>query len=295
MSQGCEKARARRKVVSFLVIVVVFSVVKVALQLYVPLGSRLLFVTWSPFVADALGMWSVGIAGLIVLLGIDHSVRDLGLRSCRPRYFIVAAAVPIIYCILIYVPAWLFGLGEFRGGWYFLTRLFLLLPHLPLSLLFAAGEELGWRGVLVPNLARAFGFTTAALVPGPVWAIWHWPDILLFGYRTEAGAVYSMLFFSLSLVGLGVFLTWLRLASGSLWPPVVFHGVHNVLIWSVFEAATDNGRFTVYFTTEFGVGLSIGAAIIGYLCWTSRAAGEWPTHISGPLKSVLVPPGRESV
>ncbi|MDR3572101.1 MAG: hypothetical protein P4L81_08040, partial [Candidatus Pacebacteria bacterium] len=67
---------------------------------------------------------------------------------------------------------------------------------------------------------------------------------------------------------------WLRLASKSLWPPVVFHGIHNALIWGVFDAATQNGRFTVYFTTEFGVGLPAAAVAIGYICWLNRAAAQ---------------------
>lgn len=272
MAQGCDKARARQKVAFFLVLVFTFSVIIVAMQIWIPSGTRLLVFSWSPFVSDALKMWSVGIAGLLALLVIDGSVRDLGLRRCGPRYCVMAAAVPLLYGTLVYVPVWLLGIGGFRGGSFFL-RLLLLAPfHLPLTLLFAAGEEVGWRGVLVPNLSRASGFATAAFVPGAIWAIWHWPDILVFGFRTEAGIGYSISLFSISLVGLGVFLSWLRLASNSVWPPIVFHGVHNLLIWRVFDPATQNGRYTVYLTTEFGAGLSVAAMLIGYLCWINRAA-----------------------
>jgi membrane protease YdiL (CAAX protease family) len=37
----------------------------------------------------------------------------------------------------------------------------------------AAGEEIGWRGFLVPELARVLPFTGVALVSG---AIWGWPS-----------------------------------------------------------------------------------------------------------------------
>ena len=37
----------------------------------------------------------------------------------------------------------------------------------------ATGEELGWRGFLVPRLASRFGFTTAAIVSGLLWSGWH--------------------------------------------------------------------------------------------------------------------------
>jgi membrane protease YdiL (CAAX protease family) len=34
----------------------------------------------------------------------------------------------------------------------------------------AFGEELGWRGLLAPNLAGIMGYTKASLVGGAVWA-----------------------------------------------------------------------------------------------------------------------------
>ena len=221
-------------------------------------------------------MWSVGIAGLISLLVVDHSLRDLGLRFCRLRYFFIAVALPSLYCLAIYLPVWVLGLAEFRGGEFFLTRLLLTSFHLPLTLLLATGEEIGWRGVLVPNLARTSGFAMAALLPGIIWAAWHWPDIIFFGYNSNINIVYALCCFSISVIGLGVFLTWLRLASNSLWPPVLFHGAHNTLIWGVFEASTQNGRLTAYLTTEFGIGLSAVATVLAYVCWTNRPTAECP-------------------
>ena len=70
---------------------------------------------------------------------------------------------------------------------------------------------------------------------------------------------------SLMLIGQGVFLSWLRLASGSVWPAAVFHGVHNVLTYSVFDRVT--GADALYVTTEYGAGLAITGAVIGYLFW----------------------------
>ena len=281
MVQTCDQARAAWKVALFVILVAMFSVIVGILQSRVPSGARLILISWSPFVADASKMWSVGIAGLISLLVVDHSFRDLGLRFCRLRYLTIAIAVPSLYCLAIYLPVWVSGLAEFRGGEFFLMRLFLAALHFPLNLLLATGEEIGWRGVLVPNLARTSGFTMAALLPGVAWAVWHWPDIIFFGYNENISIVYALCCFSISVVGLGVFLTWLRLASDSLWPPILFHGAHNTLISGVFEASTKNGRLTAYFTTEFGIGLSAVAMVLGYVCWTNRATAECPTRTPG--------------
>jgi membrane protease YdiL (CAAX protease family) len=39
----------------------------------------------------------------------------------------------------------------------------------------ATGEEIGWRGFLVPELAKVLPFTGVALVSGLIWASWHYP------------------------------------------------------------------------------------------------------------------------
>jgi membrane protease YdiL (CAAX protease family) len=39
----------------------------------------------------------------------------------------------------------------------------------------AAGEEIGWRGFLVPELTMVLPFTGVALVSGLIWASWHHP------------------------------------------------------------------------------------------------------------------------
>ncbi|MCE4025677.1 CPBP family intramembrane metalloprotease [Microbacterium sp. Au-Mic1] len=89
----------------------------------------------------------------------------------------------------------------------------------------AFGEELGWRGFLVPALRR-FGTWSSLLVSGVIWGLWHAPIILL-GYdfaRTDATGV---LFMIGGCVVWGVLLGWLRLRSASMWPAVFAHGALN--------------------------------------------------------------------
>jgi uncharacterized protein len=268
------RSREWKKVALFLVLVAAFSSVIAMLQAFLPSGSKLLVITWSPFAADAIKMWSVGIAGLIALLVVDGSVRDVGWRLCPPRFFVIAAAVPLLCDLVLYGVVWASGIGGFRGFEYFLALLAGSPLRLPEHALLAAGEEIGWRGVLAPNLARASGFAVSALLPGIVWAVWHYPDILFFGYNAGTPPVYALACFSVALVGFGVCLTWLRLASGSVWPAVLFHGVSNTIIGGVFERATESGAATPYLTTEFGIGSAVAAIAVGYSFWMRRAAAE---------------------
>jgi membrane protease YdiL (CAAX protease family) len=51
----------------------------------------------------------------------------------------------------------------------------LLLMALLWPLMAALGEEIGWRGLLLPRLAARLGLLPAALVIGLIWGVWHLP------------------------------------------------------------------------------------------------------------------------
>ena len=265
------RRRARAKIVVFLALMTAFAAIVEALLVHVPFGTRLGPLTWTASWAFMLLMWSVGFAGLITLAAIDHSWRDVGFKSASRDYWLLAMALPVIYCAAVYVPVWIFGLGEFAG----ISRLGRAVLsaglYFPIYLLAATGEEVGWRGVLVPNLARCADARLVAFLPGAIWAVWHYPNIVLFGSSTTLLPL-ALICFSLMVIGHGVFLSWLRLSSGSVWPPAVFHGAHNALVYGIFDRATEPRDLTFYITTEYGVGLSLAGVVIGYLFWPRRRA-----------------------
>jgi membrane protease YdiL (CAAX protease family) len=188
----------------------------------------------------------------------------------------LAAALPFAIGAAIYLPVWFLGLGRFGGTTLLISAAQSALVHFPLHLFAAAGEELGWRGVLVPNLARTSGGKTIAFLPGAIWALWHYPDILFFDYNVGTPVIFALTCFSISLIGAGAFLSWLRLVSGSVWPAVVFHGTHNSIILGIFDRLTEPEAVTQYVTSEFGIGMSVVSAVIGGLCWFKL----WPRYSS---------------
>lgn len=56
-----------------------------------------------------------------------------------------------------------------------------------LNMIPSLGEEIGWRGFLLPNL-EPLGKRKAALLSGMIWALWHTPMIFIlrFYYRNQA-------------------------------------------------------------------------------------------------------------
>ncbi|WP_347123059.1 type II CAAX endopeptidase family protein [Microbacterium sp. SY138] len=91
--------------------------------------------------------------------------------------------------------------------------------------LFAFGEELGWRGWLLPAL-RPLGTWPAPILSGVIWGVWHSPIILL-GYNFGRTDITGILFMIGGCVAWGVLLGWLRLRSASVWPAVIAHGSLN--------------------------------------------------------------------
>jgi membrane protease YdiL (CAAX protease family) len=89
----------------------------------------------------------------------------------------------------------------------------------------ATGEEIGWRGWLLPRLLP-LGRCWALSVSGAIWGLWHAPAILL-GLNYEQRNPLGIIMMTIGCVGAGVLIGWLRLASGSLLPCVLAHAALN--------------------------------------------------------------------
>jgi membrane protease YdiL (CAAX protease family) len=103
----------------------------------------------------------------------------------------------------------------------------------------ALGEELGWRGFLLPRLLP-LGTAPAVLISGAVWGLWHAPLILLgYNYGVETPGWLGVLMMTGTCVVIGAVFAWLRLRSASVWPAALAHGAFNAAAGSylLFAAA----------------------------------------------------------
>lgn len=103
-----------------------------------------------------------------------------------------------------------------------------LLMTLLLGWIVVLGEEIGWRGYLLPGLQKTHGHLAASLLVGLVWGLWHLPEL----WPLKAGrAPITLPLFLADIVIISVLYTWLHANSrGSLLLVALFHGVYDLMV-----------------------------------------------------------------
>lgn len=101
------------------------------------------------------------------------------------------------------------------------------------NLLVTMGEELGWRGYLLPRLCKLMGVKKAILASGFIWGLWHAPMIAM-GHNYGKGyagypwlGIIAMVIFC---VALGSVLSYVTLKSRSVFPAGMIHSAINALV-----------------------------------------------------------------
>lgn len=94
----------------------------------------------------------------------------------------------------------------------------------PMMIIGGGLEELGWRGVAQPSLAKRMGLLRACLIVGAVWALWHLP---LFYIPSVSQYGSSFPIFALGAVTNALLLGWLYARTESILLCVLFHAASN--------------------------------------------------------------------
>jgi membrane protease YdiL (CAAX protease family) len=216
------------------------------------------------------GMWSPGIAVFITAAVFRKEVGSFGWQWGKTRYQIWSFLIPFFYTLTGYCIIWFFGLGTLMPE-KIVSRLTPLASSFVVGCVAALGEEIGWSGFLVPQLAKAYGFATASLTRGIVWSVWHYPMIIAGIYRNESPLWFNIVCFTILLTGTSFIYTWFRLKSGSLWTGTFLHASHNASIQSFFTRITSSSGITAYFIDEFGAALAFLSIILAVIFWRQRS------------------------
>ena len=96
-----------------------------------------------------------------------------------------------------------------------------------LNAVFAFGEEIGWRGLMLEELLQRMNWLKAAAIIGVAWSLWHAPLIFLYGYNYPMNRELGILLFTVICVLWSCILSILKIRSRSIIPPSVMHGTLN--------------------------------------------------------------------
>ena len=235
-------------------------------------------------------MWCPGAAAVVTCLLLDCPLARLGLGWPAGRFLWVGYFLPLAYASPVYLLTWLMIPGSMvlqpfeamMAGQYGLANWPMLGTFgVAVPLLFtinviatgtwALGEELGWRGLMFPDLLERTGFDGACLITGIVWAAWHYPGLIWADYNAGTDKRFAIACFTVMVVAMSYVSGYLRMRSGSVWPSVLIHATHNTFIQGLFDPLTAATGRAKYVTSEFGLGMAL---TIGIAAWVMVAANR---------------------
>ncbi|PCI53286.1 MAG: CPBP family intramembrane metalloprotease domain-containing protein [Alphaproteobacteria bacterium] len=222
-------------------------------------------------------MLSVGLATVLTCIVRKKKLASLGWEWGQWKYIWMGCLIPLAIIFVAHLIIWTMGFGGFYNVEFLATQkesynliqwtdFKILAFHIILTASVSAvvsipsilGEELGWRGLLVPELSKLMSFPMVALVSGLIWAVWHWPLVINGLYGNSVTPLYYQLFFlTLSVVSSGIIMAYLRLKSKSLWPPVMYHMSWNIFTQKVFTPITVSNPKSPWYIDEFGAVMAI--------------------------------------
>lgn len=227
-------------------------------------------------------MWGPGLAAIITTLFIEKKpIQVLRLNSLGPkRFFLWAWLLPPLLTLITLAVTLLLRTGEFDVQFSIIRDAMAKAPvgtnHITvnqavmiqlavgitiapiINIVFALGEELGWRGFLLPHLLP-MGQVPAIIISGLIWGFWHAPTILLFGYNFPQHPYLGVLLMMGGCTLLGTILSWLYLNTKSPWVCALAHGAVN-----------SSPGIALYFLKP-GFDTAIAGSLLGISGWISMS------------------------
>ena len=253
----------------------VFMVLVLLMALAVALYIRILGI-----ISESAAAWYMCTPTLVVLIMLLIVTRDgyskeawktLGLHRLGLKAWWIAVLAPVLLGVLATAVVWATPLAAFvmpdNAGSQILNFFIQLVIF---TLTFSLGEELGWRGYLLPQLL-SIGWTRAMVLVGLVWAAWHMPLIFLTPlYHASGNRLIVVSLFVGTIVAASFFFGYLRLWTGSVWPASLAHTAHNAA-WANLAAFTLTSNPVVineYLVGDNGILILVGTTVAAV--WLGR-------------------------
>jgi len=206
-------------------------------------------------------------AGLLVLMGaqlgpaisflITRTIfkqKDITLnfRTGNTKFLLLSIVIPVVIILLSVGVITLLGKqyveSDIKGA--------LIILFVITSLIGCYGEEIGWRGYLLPMLSEKHSMLISSLLTGIMWGAWHFTKIISYG-------VVSYLLFIPLIAAFGVIMGWIYFRTKhSLICMITFHLFINLVCGLLLT-----GREGISF---YIAGLLISLAVISAIWFTDK-------------------------
>ena len=194
-----------------------------------------------------------------------------GLNRSGKHMWPFAVVVPMVLAGSAYGAALVLGVADLRalditpGGAVFWTTN--LLTGVAFMTVLFLGEELGWRGYMLPRIQQLTSRRRAALVTGFFHGCFHLPLILIATTYDEFGSRWIVAPLVVATITMGgVFYAYLWDRTGSVWPVSMAHGCVNIMFGLGAGAVVASSKADLaYVAGESGIATFAAVAVVGAL------------------------------
>jgi uncharacterized protein len=196
---------------------------------------------------------------------------SFGLNRSAKRLWPFALVVPMLLAGSAYGAALALGVADLRsvditpgGAVSWTTNLLITVAFMTVLFL---GEELGWRGYLLPRIQQLTGRRRAALVTGFIHGCFHLPLILIATTYDEFGSRWIVAPMAVATITMGgVFYAYLWDRTGSVWPVSMAHGAVNIMFGLGAGAVVASSEADLaYVAGESGIATFAAVGVVGAL------------------------------
>jgi|GEM_PF-2010415 len=179
-----------------------------------------------------LPQWAPALAALIVASimhgksGITELFQKSSIKTSSIKWTTIAILIPLICCCLSYVALMFSEYNQWVAPTF--TRSLGNYAICFAATVFGSyGEEIGWRGFMLPQLNKKHSLFVSSLIVGLIWGVWH--------LRFQIGLSAFGLFI-LGVVCYSFLISWLcSKTKRSIFVAIVFHTVINMCSLILFE------------------------------------------------------------
>jgi membrane protease YdiL (CAAX protease family) len=148
-----------------------------------------------------------------------------------------------------------------------------------INMIFVLGEEIGWRGFLLPSLLEKYSVGKSILISGVIWGLWHAPITMMghnYGFGYWGYPITGIIAMCVFCISFGSFLSYLTIKTGSIWPATLAHGAVNAIAGiGIYFSTPDKALLLLLGPTTAGLIAVIPCVILGALCYIKVKDTRW--------------------